>query len=303
MLERQLLAFRVICCLLFKKPSILWSRTNLGGEEVPDQANRALPEGGKARRVFLLLRDEIFGGAHAPGALLPAEQRLADRFGVSRVTVRRALDALVGEGLIEKRVGAGAQVTARAGLTEPIRADIGSLIPQLVEMGEATTVRLLSFSYLSAPDTVARAMGYPNGLHAQKAVRVRMVRGEPFSHLTTYVPEAIACNYSESDLATTPLFRLLERSGVRVEAAHQSVSAALASPQIAQVLGIAVGSALLSIRRIVRDATGAGVEYLDALYRPDVFRLHMDLNRVGRGEARHWRPVIGAASELAEAAE
>ena len=131
----------------------------------------------------------------------------------------------------------------------------------------------------------------------QTAVRVRLSDGQPFSHLTTHVPEDIASNYDEADLATQPLFRLLERSGVEVDGAHQSVTATLAAPEVAEALDVSVGSALLSLRRVVRDAEGRGVEHLSALYRPDLFRLEMTLTRVGAGEARHWEPVIGAREE------
>ncbi|HBR37898.1 MAG TPA: GntR family transcriptional regulator, partial [Sulfitobacter pontiacus] len=97
------------------------------------------------------------------------------------------------------------------------------------EMGQNTTARLLSFSYGAAPGSVATAMGLDAQARVQVAVRLRLVEGEPFSHLTTWVPEDIAHNYTEAELATTPLFRLLERSGVKVASAHQTVSATLAS--------------------------------------------------------------------------
>ncbi len=127
----------------------------------------------------------------------------------------------------------------------------------------------------------------------QIAVRVRLAEDVPFSHLTTYVPAHIARNYSENDLATTPLFKLLERGGVQINKAHQSVSAMLAAPEVAEALEVAVGSALLSLKRVVQDVDGNGVEYLSALYRPDMFRLEMPLTRVGEGSARHWEPAIG----------
>ncbi len=76
--------------------------------------------------------------------------------------------------------------------TAPLAADFTTLIPQLVEMGQTTTARLLSFSYGPAPEAVATAMALPDGARVQTAVRVRLVDGRPFSHLTTYVPEAIA---------------------------------------------------------------------------------------------------------------
>lgn len=253
-----------------------------------------LPEGGKARRVYLLLRDEISNGTHRTGTLLPGENTLARSFGVSRVTVRRALEALARDGWIEKRTGAGSIVLPHGTQDRQLSADFATLMPQLVEMDRQTTVRLLAFSYaVPAPET-ARALNLKAGAKVQTAVRVRSAEGVPFSHLTTHVPEEIASGYGEADLAAHPLFRLLERSGITVSGAQQSVSATLSTPEVARALDITVGLPLLSLRRVVHDDTGRAVEYLQALYRPDLFRLEMSLARVGAGEARHWEPVIGA---------
>jgi GntR family transcriptional regulator len=261
---------------------------------------KGLPEGGKARRVYLHLHQEILRGVHAVGSVLPGEQKLAVTLDVSRVTIRRALDALEEEGLIERRAGSGTTVCPPKAYPS-MAADFNTLLPQLVEMGQNTTARLLSFSYGAAPGAVAAALGLSDQARVQAAVRLRLVEGEPFSHLTTWVPEEIAQNYTEAELATTPLFRLLERSGVKVDAAHQTVSATLASPDVAEVLGVSIGSPLLSLDRVVKDAEGQGVEYLSALYRPDMFKLEMALTRVGAGKARHWEPVINPARK--EAAE
>jgi GntR family transcriptional regulator len=106
------------------------------------------------------------------------------------------------------------------------------------------------------------------------------------------VPADIAGRYSEADLATTPLLKLMEQGGVQVDHARQQVSAALATPQVATALDVQVGAALISLSRVVFDAKGRGVEHLQALYRPDRFRLEMELDRVGQGEGRHWTPVL-----------
>lgn len=266
-------------------------------------AKATLPEGGKARRVYLLLRDDLASGAYRPGALLPGETRLAEMHEVSRVTVRRALDALEREGAIARQPGRGTVVRQGSQTGQSMSADITTLIPQLVEMGQSTTARLLSFAYTHPSGLVATAMGLTAGVRVQTAVRVRSADGRPFSHLTTHVPESIANSYSEGDLATTPLLLLLERSGVVIGAAEQSVTATLASPDVAQALEISVGSALLSLSRVVRDAGGQGVEYLSALYRPDVFQLEMSLARVGDGAHRHWEPVVGGVAASRSAAE
>lgn len=264
-----------------------------GGWLLRDLDTGILPEGGKARRVYLLLKDEIASGRLAPGASLPGEQRLAGLNGVSRVTIRRALEALAADGLIAKRTGSGSVVTGR-GDEAAIAADVATLLPQIARMGRETTARLLSFSYGPAPARVAAALGLEEGRQVQTAVRVRLAGDTPFSHLTTHVPEVIARGYSEADLASAPLFSLLERSGVSVRSAAQSVSATLAAPDVAEALAVPVGSALLALTRVVRDAAGRGVEHLSALYRPDMFRLEMQLARVGAEGARHWEPVIGA---------
>jgi len=255
-----------------------------------------LPEGGKARRVYLLLRDEMSNGSYVPGSALPGEQKLAEIYGVSRVTVRRALEVLESDGFIQRRAGSGTVVRPMSQPAGQVAADIATLMPQLVEMGQATTARLLSFSYGPAPAVVAQAMVLAPSARVQTATRVRLIDGQPFSHLTTYVPEDVAANYTEADLATTPLFRLLERSGVKVTDARQTVSATLAAPDVAEALEVAVGTALLSLRRVVRDVNGKGVEYLSALYRPDLFRLEMTLDRVGAEGRRHWAPVIDPAT-------
>ncbi len=84
---------------------------------------------------------------------------------------------------------------------------------------------------------------------------------------------------------------------MKVTSADQSVSATLASPDVAEVLGVSIGTPLLTIDRVVRDSDGLGVEYLSALYRPDMFNLEMSLSRVGAGEGSHWEPVIQPAKK------
>lgn len=255
-----------------------------------DTHQQTLPEGGKARRVYLLLRDDILSGAVSAGAMLAGEQRLAETHAVSRVTIRRALDALEADGLIDRKAGSGTRVLGPA-QGQTMAADMATLIPQIVKMGEHSA-RLLSFSYGVAPDHVADAMGLAANDRVQRAVRVRLAADQAFSHLTTFVPEDIAAHYSEADLANAPLYQLLERSGVRVSDATQRVGATLAGPEVAEALGISVGSALISLRRLVRDSEGRVVEYLAALYRPDLFELEMSLSRVGETSGRHWKPVI-----------
>ena len=255
----------------------------------------ALPAGAKSREVFLSLREQIANGRLATGQKLPGEEQLAEAYGVSRVTVRRALDVLADSGLVERRAGSGTTVAGKYARGSAIVMDFTTLLPQLVEIGRRTRISLLSYGFGAPPGFVAKALGLPDGEDVQIASRVRSADNTPFSHLTTYVPADIARSFSRDDLATTPLYQLLERGGVQIADARQTVSATLAGPEIADALNVPVGSALLSLERVVHDIEGRGVEYLSGLYRPDMFRLDMNLARVGQGATRHWEPTIGPA--------
>ncbi len=243
----------------------------------------------KARRIYLLLRDRISTGDLEPGARLPGESHLATEHGVSRVTVRRALDQLAGEGLVMRRPGAGTYVSERR--VRPIVADLSNILAHLIDMGRSTSVRLLSFAYVTPPESVAEALKLKPGERTQRSVRVRLIDGQPFSYLTTHVPERVGLTYSEAELAATPLLELLERSGVYAERASQTIGATLAGPEAATALGVEVGSPLLSMRRVVFDRADRGVEHLHALYQPDRYSFHMDLVRSGEIGDRRWNPV------------
>lgn len=253
-------------------------------------AEIAAVEPHKARRLYLLLRDRLVAGEWPAGTRIPGEFALAAEHAVARVTVRRALDLLVGEGLIERRPGAGTFVRAD-GLAQPIVADLSNVLGHLAEMGRRTDVRLLAFAYVTPPAAVAEGLGLSVGERTQRSVRVRLIDGQAFSHLTAHVPERVGATYSDADLATQPLLSLLERSGVVVARATQRIGAALAGPEIAEALGLEIGSPLLSVTRVVYDAEGRGVEHLHALYRPDRYSFQMDMVRIESRGGRRWNPV------------
>jgi GntR family transcriptional regulator len=183
----------------------------------------------KAKQVYLILRDRILSGALSLGARLPTENDLADRYAVSRVTVRRALGELERERLIERRRSAGTRVIYRRTPT-PVTADISDMLANIADMARRTSVKLLAFDYVPAAGAVAEALGAaPNEL-LQRSIRVRSVDRVPLSYLTTHIPEKLALTFTRQELAARPLLELLERAGVKVEHARQRISAGLATP-------------------------------------------------------------------------
>jgi GntR family transcriptional regulator len=247
-------------------------------------------EPSKTQRLYLLLKEQILKGTLSPGHRLPSEPQLAMQHRLSRVTIRRALDGLEQDGLIRRQPGAGTFVLD-ARPRKGVVGDLSNMLAHLVAMGRATRANLLSFGYMPAPQAVAAGLRLAEGERVQHSIRVRYIDDTPFSHLTTYVPERIGSTYSEADLASTPLLTLLERSGVVADRASQTVTATLAGPEIAELLQVEIGSPLLSMTRVVFDDQGRGVEYLQALYRPDLHSFQMEMTRTGIGAERRWSPV------------
>lgn len=252
----------------------------------------------KYHRVYLLLKDAIERGEMPAGTRLPGELVLAQKHQVSRITVRRAMAALADEGLVTRRPGVGTVVLERPMEAAQITADVSNLLPNFVRMSEESSIKLLEFAYRPASAAVASRLKLAPRDRVQYSVRVRSMQGKPFSYLITHVPANIAQSYDEKALATTSLFMLLERSGVKVDHATQTISATLATEEIAQALDVPVGAPLIALQRVVYDKGGRGVEHLDAFYRPDRYRIQVDLGRAGDSSSRYWQPITGERGSI-----
>jgi GntR family transcriptional regulator len=136
---------------------------------------------------------------------------------------------------------------------------------------------------------VAELLGIETGAKVQRATRLRKIEGKPFSYLVTHVPGEIAAEFDPKDLAHTPMLELLERAGNEAVEAEQWITATAADPKVAAALGIATGSPLLEIRRVMRNREGRGVEALHGFYRPDRFQHHMKLARRRKGGRSEWQ--------------
>jgi GntR family transcriptional regulator len=243
-------------------------------------------------QVYLLLRQRLLDGVYQADEPLPGENALAQEYGVSRLTMRRALDTLAEEGLVSRRQGRGtyAQFPPRLSAPQP-GGSIDALMAHLSRMGMRTQVKLLDLAVEPAPPAVAARLEVEAGAPVHRAIRVRSHQGQPFSYLKTYVPDAIGRRISRKALASKPLLQIFGDLGIRVSGAEQSISAMLADPAAAQALDVPVASALLNIRRLVRDAAGRPVEYLDARYRPDRFEYRLDMAAHETSGTPVWLPT------------
>jgi len=246
----------------------------------------------KHHQIYLVLREQLDEGRFADG--LPGELALMEQFGVARVTIRRALERMSSEGLISRNPGRRTQPAPQTAANDaraskgPATANLRGLLENLVTMGLHTSVKVIDVATITASTQVAEALQLEVGQAVQKAVRVRATREGPLSHITTYVPDAIARQFGRRELAKKPILVLLEESGVKLGRARQVISARLADNVLAQHLEVSVGSALLAVRRLIYDDADKPVQWLHGFYRPDRYAYEMQLSRVGSIDAKIW---------------
>jgi GntR family transcriptional regulator len=217
--------------------------------KAPTNSGRAV--GFRYQAIADALRKQIADGEIGAGRLLPSESDLSAEHGVSRVTVRKALEALREESLIDSRQGFGWFVAA-----DPLRQTLGRLgtiEAQLAESGVSPQRRVLSFGFVSAPKRVAQVLGTHTVL---QVMRLNLADGEPFARVTVWVPEDLAGELSRSVVERSSFYESLP---VIVGGATQTIGAAAASEDDARLLEIPAGSPVLRCERVTHSVDGRPV--------------------------------------------
>ncbi|MDH6245905.1 GntR family transcriptional regulator [Mycobacterium sp. OTB74] len=206
------------------------------------------------RQLFLVLHDEIARGALAPGDPLPSEQSLGEQFGVSRITVRRALADLADHGLIERRHGVGSFVR-QSGSTRP--PELQSYTDELRQTQFETDVDVVEFDTRTAPAAVAEALGADGEMLHILRVRRERRTGEPLMITEAWLPADLAEPVSPVSLTERALYDLLADAGVKIGRMVHEMTAEIATPVTAKLLEVAIGSALIRVNRVAYASKGA----------------------------------------------
>lgn len=213
----------------------------------PDRVGREI----RYRHIAAVLRDRIATGRFPPGGVLPSEADLGSEFAVSRVTVRRALEVLRDDGLVDARQGFGWFVAQ-----EPLRQSLGSLATiesQLAGEGIRPERRVLEFEFTAAAGDVGVVLGVERVLRVK---RLNLADGQPFALVTVWCPAALAQRWSLDDVERSPFYELLDGP---LERAVQTIGAEAASAETAALLEIPLGSPVLRCHRVTSRPGGTPV--------------------------------------------
>jgi GntR family transcriptional regulator len=241
------------------------------------------------------LRGEIARGTYQPGDKLPSEQELLQRFGVSRITVRQAISDLERDGLVTRRHGKGTFVTATRITQDLVR--LTDFVEDMEQAGLTPSSRVLAHATAPAEPSVRAALHLAEGALAYRIERLRLAEDQPIALDITWLPDHYGRLLDQADLAHETIFRFLEtRHHLSIDQGIFTFSATNATPEQAQHLGLAPGTALFCIERLALVAGGEPLYLQYRWYRPDRVRYQIVLQR-GTGTrsgptVRALRPVF-----------
>ncbi len=229
-----------------------------------------LGETGGPRYVQLRQRLErgIESGVLPPNSSLPPEREIAEITELSRVTVRKAIQELVREGLVEQRQGSGSFIREPFSRMEQSLSHLTSFTEDMAQRGMETTSRWLERGVFLATPVEIRGLDLEDDAEVARIYRLREAGGRPMALERASLPLDILPNPLD---VTTSLYEVLNVRGQRPAHAVQKISAINLAAREAELLGVAEGSAGLSIERTSFLANGRVAELTRSLYRGDAY--------------------------------
>lgn len=244
------------------------------------------------QRVQEALAEELTRDRRPPGSPLPPERALAEHFGVSRVTLRRALDELERAGLVSRTPGGG-WVVAGPRIGEPPN-ELMSFSEMAASRGLTPRSRILTEHVRPATIDEADTLGLAPGAPLFELERLRLMDEVPILVDRTRIPLTLAPDIGEADFSTVSLYSVLEdRYGIRAARARFAVEAIAADERLAALLELEPGGPLLRCDQLTEDEAGRAIEMCEMVYRGDRYRFRATLVRAGSSVS----PLVDATLE------
>jgi GntR family transcriptional regulator len=244
----------------------------------------ALPQGGP---LYLQLKrsieDAVRRGAIKPGDALPSERDLAARVEVSRVTVRKAVQHLVREGVLVQRHGSGTYVAPQPNRVEQSLSQLTSFAEDMARRGMAVRSVWLDRGVYSPSQLETATLGLSASDNVARVARLRISGDTPLAIERAAISAAILPD--PEDIGTS-LYAHLDKSGNRPVRAVQRIRAVSLEEDDADLLDVAVGSASLHIERTSYLASGRVVEFTRSIYRGDTYDFVAELRLDTRGSQK-----------------
>lgn len=223
-------------------------------------------------QVAETLKGRIESRRYSPGELLPSEKELSATFGVSNITIRKAMSLLVEQGLVVRRRGVGTRVLERGDqrISLKITGHFGDWVDSALSRREKLTVDVLEMGIVPCPHPVTKDLGRKPGSDIWRLKRVRKLKDEPISYYVNYAPPKLMGKVRARDFEKKNFIEVFQKkSGIAIDRIEQHVEATTADMDVAAVLGVDFGAPLFFITNIYSNARGRPVEITHMHFRGD----------------------------------
>lgn len=232
-----------------------------------------------SHQLMEILRDSILKGNYRAGQSFFTEKEIAQKYGVSRTTVREATSRLVYEGLLRRERGKGTFV-----IKPRIHEESSSLLSyteEIISRGMKPGSWLVEIQLQTPPWKVRNILQLNKGDRIIKLTRIRLADGEPMAIQTSHLPYILCPEIyrGEYDWKTQSLTRALEDLGLKMVRAIQRVYSSIADKEKASILNIHEGEPLLALERICYLQDNTPIEYVIIYNRADRWDFIMELKR------------------------
>lgn len=224
------------------------------------------------------------------GEKIPSENELAEKFNVSRLTVRQAISQLVQEGFLTSKRGEGTFVTHDEHLIGSFSLEFTGFMDDLFYQISKSETKSVKITRIPVPKMIKEKLELDNnGEEVIQIKRVRFLNDKPFNYTINYLPIAIGRRITEKDLFRKPLLQIMEENlGIQFTEAFQTIEASFADQEVSEQLGIVSGSPILLVERIMYTKKRKPVEVVQSSYRGDLYKYIVRLKSIKRKKGSIW---------------
>ncbi|AYG00096.1 GntR family transcriptional regulator [Lactococcus allomyrinae] len=224
-------------------------------------------------KIHDALKDEVEKNIWKIGQRLPSERDLAERFGVSRMTARQAVTALVDEGILDRRVGSGTYVASRR-VREKMRGTT-SFTEIIISQGKVPSTEVLSYIKTAPNEVECEKLNITKKDSIIRMERIRYADNIPICFEVASIPFNLVKNFDKKEI-TSNFFKTLEKHGHVISRSEQIVSAKKVSTEVSEYLKTRAGSAILGLTQVSYLADGTAFEYVLSQYVGDRFEFYLE---------------------------
>ena len=222
------------------------------------------------------IKDEIESGNWSVGTKIPSERDLAEKYSVSRMTLRQAVQTLVDEGVLKRKVGSGTYV-ASSKVKEKMMG-LTSFTELMNEQGRDPSSKTVSF-HISEPSMNEKENLQLDKNSSQRVLRMERIRyadNEPICIETTTMPEDIVSGLTKKDITRSLYNSLEEKKGYKIDSSKQIITATVASERVASLLELKRGAAILQLRQSSYLSDGRPFEFVISQYAGERFEFYLE---------------------------